>query len=88
MTKNFRTDVIDVLQDGTITKLKIISEGVAIVEIERENRDCDFCVTKVEILTDNEENIQKSIQELSEYLLQMSVSKIEIPIVKSNDQGV
>lgn len=72
------TDVLDVLPDGTITRLQLKTEPMA-VTICRDEPDQNFMIEKIDVA--NHERMEEALGVLSHHLHQYCIYNIDIDSV-------
>lgn len=72
------TDVLDVLPDGTITRLKLKTEPMAAI-ISREEPDQNFMIDKIDVI--DQERMEEALKALAEHLHEYSIYSIDIDCV-------
>ena len=69
------TDVLDVLPDGTITRLRLTTEPMAVI-ISREELDQNFMVEKIDVA--DQERMGEALEVLADQLHDYCIYSIEI----------
>lgn len=71
------TNVIDVLPDGTITEMELAGEGMK-VELKRAGTDEVFSITKVDVFSDDEEELTGTLREINTVLHEHGVRELSV----------
>lgn len=78
------TNVIDVLPDGTITEMELLTLNRISVKLKRTGMDELFSIKKVDVLSDNEETLTKGLNEINQVLAENGVTAIKVSDLKGN----
>lgn len=72
------TEILDVLPDGTITRLKLKTEPMAVI-ISREEADQNFMIEKIDVV--DQGRMEKALEALSDHLHDYCIFSIDIDCV-------
>ena len=73
-----KTNILDVLTDGTVISLELITKSVS-VTICRKEPDQNFTIDKVDIV--NQEHMEEALADLADYLREYDIYSININCV-------
>ena len=72
------TNVIDVLPDGTITEIELFEKGMK-VKLKRAGTDEAFSITKIDVFSDDEEELTGALRDINAVLHEHGVRELSVP---------
>ena len=78
------TNVIDVLPDGALIEMELLTLYGISVRLKRTGMDELFSIQKIDVLSDDEETLTNALNEINQALTENGVSALKVSDLEGN----